>query len=97
MYMTMGLIYPLSGVEDISVNSLPMYRKSCSLPKREVPEGQEHATNATTGQLVYNELLDKCVNVSVLTNSNQRFVNGSTDKHIQQDENSTPNKNINYQ
>ena len=116
MYMTMGIIHPLSGVVDISVDSLSMYRKSCSLPKGEIPEGQEHATNATTGQLVYNESLDKffmvnntvgwlqlnpvehnCVHVSVLTNSDQRFANGSTDKHIQQDENSTPNKNINYQ
>jgi hypothetical protein len=84
--------------------------KSCSLPKREILEGQEHATKAdldhSEGQLdkifmVINTVSwgqlnpMEQVHILLLTSSDQRLVKGSSNKHIQQDVGSTP-KNIMY-
>lgn len=62
--MVIRLIHLLGLRWDINAGSLPKYRKSCSLPKGEIPEGPEHATNAVPGLRVYNELLDKFFMVS---------------------------------
>ena len=54
-----GITHLHGQIGDISIDSLPKYRKSCSLPKGEIPEGPEHATNADPEQLAYDDPLDK--------------------------------------
>ena len=68
-YISSGLTYNeklLIGVthlyrldRDINIDSLPLYRKSCSSPEGEIPEGPEHATNADPELTAYDGLLDK--------------------------------------
>jgi len=57
--IVVGLILLYRLIWDINIDSLPIYRKSCSLPKGEIPEGPEHATNADPEQHAYNDPLDK--------------------------------------
>lgn len=58
-YVVVGIIRLLRYSSSINAKILPIYCKSCSLPKGEIPEGQEHATNAVPGQVAYNGSLDK--------------------------------------
>lgn len=53
--------------------------------------------NNAVGWAQLNPLEQIFVHILILVNSDQRLTKGSIDKHIQQDENSAPNKNTNYQ
>lgn len=57
--MILGIIH-LTGLDwGINVCALLLCSKSCSLPKGEIPEGPEHATNAYPEPSAYDDTLDK--------------------------------------
>jgi group II intron reverse transcriptase/maturase len=63
MKMIIEVIHLYGLVWDISIDILPIYRKSCSLPQGEIPEGPEHATKADSEQFAYDDLPDKILMV----------------------------------
>lgn len=69
--LVVGIIHLLERIKDINTSSLPIYCKSCSLPKGEIPEGTEHATEAVPELDAYNESRDKYFKVNNVTSRAQ--------------------------
>lgn len=59
-----GIIHLIDIKNNVSSSDLAIHCKSCSLPKREILEGLEHAAKAVPGLKVYDELQDKTFTVN---------------------------------